>query len=51
VWVNRPEDLVHSASLGLVFHPHARFFIGKLEAIDDWGRGLAEVYKKEMGGY
>jgi len=26
-----------------------RFFIGKLEAIDNWGKDFAEAFKKEMG--
>jgi len=31
--------------------PVLRFFLEKLEAIDNWGRNLAEVFKKEMGVY
>jgi hypothetical protein len=29
--------------------PVPRFFLGKLRALDNWGKDLAETYKKEMG--
>jgi tryptophanase len=29
--------------------PVLRFFLGKLRALDNWGKDLAEAYKKEMG--
>ena len=49
-WLYKHRNLIKG--LKFVFEPPVlRFFIGKLEAIDDWGRGLAEVYKKEMGNY
>ena len=49
-WLYKHRDLIKG--LKFVFEPPVlRFFIGKLEAIDDWGRGLGEVYKKEMGSY
>jgi tryptophanase len=33
-----------------VFEPPVlRFFIGKLEAIDNWGEDLSEAAKKELG--
>jgi hypothetical protein len=26
-----------------------RFFMGKLRALDNWGKDLAEAFKKEIG--
>jgi len=28
-----------------------RFFDGRLEAIDDWGRVLSKAFKREIGDY
>ncbi|MGA2198511.1 MAG: tryptophanase, partial [Nitrososphaerales archaeon] len=47
-WLYRHRDLVK----GLRFvsePPVLRFFFGKLEPLDDWGKNLTEAFKKEMG--
>ncbi|MBU1421946.1 MAG: tryptophanase [Bacteroidetes bacterium] len=47
-WLYQHRDLVK----GLKFveePPVLRFFFGKLEALDNWGRKLAEVFKKDFG--
>ncbi|MDI6779888.1 MAG: tryptophanase [Bacteroidota bacterium] len=47
-WLYKHRDLVK----GLKFveePPVLRFFFGKLEALDNWGRKLAEVFKKDFG--
>jgi tyrosine phenol-lyase len=47
-WLYGHRDLVK----GLKFveePPVLRFFFGKLEALADWGRKLANVFKKEIG--
>jgi tryptophanase len=47
-WLYKHRDSIK----GLKFvdePPVLRFFIGKLEAIDNWGQDLAETFKKEMG--
>ena len=47
-WLYRHRDLVKG--LKFVYEPPVlRFFLGKLEAIDDWGRNLCEAYEKELG--
>lgn len=47
-WLYKHRDLVKG--LKFVWEPPVlRFFDGKLEPIGDWGRGLMEAYKKEMG--
>ena len=49
-WLYKHRDLVKG--LKFVFEPPMlRFFIGGLEPIDNWGRDLAETFKKEMGNY
>lgn len=47
-WLYKHRDLIG----GLKFveePPVLRFFFGKLEALENWGRKLAEVFKKEIG--
>jgi len=49
-WLHKHRDLVK----GLKFieePPVLRFFFGKLEAIDNWGKDLAEALKNELGDY
>ena len=47
-WLHQHRDLVK----GLKFveePPVLRFFFGKLEPKEDWGRKLAEAFKKDFG--
>ena len=49
-WLYKHRDLIK----GLKFvhePPVLRFFLGKLEAIDNWGRNLCEAFEKELGPY
>lgn len=49
-WLYKHRDLVK----GLKFieePPVLRFFFGKLEAIDNWGKDLVEALKNELGDY
>jgi len=47
-WVYNHRSLIKG--LRFVYEPHVlRFFLGKLEAIDNWGRNLCEAYKKDLG--
>jgi len=49
-WLYKHRDLVKG--LRFVFEPPVlRFFDGRLEAIDDWGKDLCEAFKKEIGDY
>lgn len=47
-WVYKHRDLVR----GLKFAyepPVLRFFLGRLEAIDNWGKDLCDAFKRELG--
>jgi len=47
-WLYKHRKLVKG--LKFVFEPPVlRFFDGRLEAIDNWGKDLAEAFKKELG--
>jgi tryptophanase len=47
-WLYKHRDLVKG--LKFTYEPLVlRFFLGKLEAIDNWGKDLAEVFAKEVG--
>jgi tryptophanase len=47
-WLHKHRELVKG--LKFVWEPPVlRFFDGRLEAIDNWGRKLTDVFKKEIG--
>ena len=49
-WLYKHREYIKG--LKFVFEPPVlRFFLGKLEAIDDWGRDLCEAFKKELGDH
>jgi len=49
-WLYKHRDQVKG--LRFVFEPPVlRFFDGRLEAIDNWGKDLCETFKKEIGDY
>ena len=49
-WLHKHRNLVKG--LKFVFEPPVlRFFDGRMEPLDNWGRALVEAFKKEMGEY
>jgi tryptophanase len=47
-WLYKHRDLVKG--LKFVYEPPVlRFFFGKLEAIDNWGKDLCDAFAKELG--
>ena len=48
-----PEFIRKELIKGLKFvsePPVLRFFLGKLEALDNWGRKFCDAFKKDFGG-
>jgi tryptophanase len=49
-WLYKHRNIVKG--LKFVFEPPVlRFFDGRLEALDNWGRQLCDAFKKELGDY
>jgi len=49
-WLYRHRELING--LKFVFEPPVlRFFLGKLDAVGNWGRALCKPFQKELGEY